>query len=126
MDKKLFCFLGLFLLVMIFAGNLFSQNTISLVGTEWIFIDDDENEDTREYPYIIKFLDYGVLSVLLENDSTPDDDTWIQYDEIVIFYYNNMYVRHTGIIKNYNFIEGVAINIEGLSWRFRLLRNGAW
>jgi len=111
---------------MISAKNLFSQDTFSLIGTEWIFIDDDEDDETREYPYIIKFSDYGVLIVLLDKDITPDDDTWTQNNDTVIFYYNDMYVQHKGVIINDKFIEGVATNINGLSWRFRLIRKDGW
>jgi len=126
MDKKSFCFLGMSLLVMIFVGNLYSQNAISLIGTEWIFVDDDEDYNSREYPYIIKFSNHGVLNVFLDKDITPDDDTWTQDDNTVIFYYNDEYVKHTGKIINNNFIEGIAVNIQGLSWKFRLIRKGGW
>jgi hypothetical protein len=126
MDKKLFCFLCMSLVVMISAENLFSQDTVSLTGTEWIFIDDDEDYGTREYPYIIRFSNYGVLNVFLEGDTTPDDDSWIQNGNAVIFYYNDEYVKHTGKIINNNFIEGIAINVGGLSWKFRLIRKGDW
>lgn len=126
MNKKLFCLFGMLLLTMLLAGNLFAQDTISLIGTEWIFIDDDEDYGTREYPYVIKFSDNGVLDVFLYKDTTPDDDIWAQDDNIVVFYYNDKYVQHTGKIIDNRFIEGIAININGLSWRFRLIRKGAW
>jgi hypothetical protein len=126
MNKKLFCLFGMLLLAMFLSGNLFAQDTVSLVGTEWIFIDDDEDYKTREYPYIIKFSDHGVLDIFLDKDITPDDDIWAQDDNIVVFYYNDKYVQHTGKIIDNRFIEGIAININGLSWRFRLIRKGAW
>jgi len=126
MDKKLFCILCMLLVVMILAGNLYSQDTVSLIGTEWIFIDDDEDYNSREYPYIIRFSNDGKLNVLLYKDTTPDDDTWTQNGNTVIFYYNDRYVEHTGKIINNNFIEGIAINIDELSWKFRLIRKGGW
>jgi len=126
MDKKLFCILGMLLLVMISGVNLYSQDTVSLIGTEWIFIDDDEDYNSREYPYIIRFSNNGVLNVLLYKDTTPDDDTWTQNGNTVIFYYNDRFVEHTGKIINNNFIEGIAINIDELSWKFRLIRKGDW
>jgi hypothetical protein len=119
------------LFYIIFAQNLFPQNNNeniykSLVGTEWIFIDDDENYEAREFPYIIRFSDYGILNVFLEKDTTPDNDTWTQNNNTVIFCYNDEYVKHEGEVINDNFIEGVAVNSEGVSWRFRLIQKGNW
>jgi hypothetical protein len=117
------CLIILAFLAVVFSSGLLTaqSHAASLAGSEWIFIDDELSRE-RGVPYLIKFAANGVLNVMNDRDTTPNNDRWEQYGDTIVFWYNDKYAKHVGTMVNSNFIVGSVTNVKDLSWNFRLVR----
>jgi hypothetical protein len=91
-----------------------SQETRSLTGTKWVYVDED-------WSYEVEFANNGILKTTHPNDKTPDDDFWEQKGDIVFLYFNNRFSTYEGQFITNDLIKGIGKSSFG-SWEFELKR----
>jgi len=93
---------------------------VDLTGTRWrISYVDPVTEQYREFDLI--FNPGGVLRNTHPNDTTPDNDTWEQFNTTVVIRFNNNYATYTAEIDGDNML-GTAININDVRWPWEAYR----
>jgi hypothetical protein len=107
--------------------NIFSEENkapiILLNGTTWLYIDEDEDEINKIPPFKIQFLQNGAM---LEHSPYDNEvfgnSIWVQKEDIIIMYVNDMYLIEVGLILSETLIKGIGKNADGYFSRFRMER----
>ena len=112
--------LAILSLAMLAACSSVKDLTLSetnLSSTTWRYRGGSENSN-----YDISFLPGGVLKSTHPNDTSPDNDFWIQNGTEIEFSFNDGYVTYTGSFKSANKITGKATNKVNKTWKWKLTR----
>ncbi len=96
------------------APNTISAREMDLTGTQWrIVYDDPDGHKDHE----LLFYPGGRLGFKHPNDTTPDNDFWIQDGTKIILTINSKFVTYTGTLLE-NRIEGSALNVRNNRWNW--------
>ncbi|HLB64108.1 MAG TPA: hypothetical protein VJJ46_04655 [Anaerolineales bacterium] len=93
--------------------------SIDLTGTRWFIYYYESGGDYYEYELV--FHSGGRLENSHPNESTPDNDAWVQTGDTVILLFNDSYATYEGRI-NGETISGTAVNIRGAVWSWDAYR----
>lgn len=94
---------------------LVENQTPSLSNTKWHYMDGD-------WEYNIEFLSNGLMRTQHPNDGTPNNDSWEQKGETVLFYFNDRYSRYRGKFVGKDIISGTATSQTGAKWEWKIQR----
>jgi hypothetical protein len=87
--------------------------TGDLTGTYWLIAYTEPGGTSYEYELI--FHPGGRLENSHPNETTPDNDTWLQTGDTVVLLFNDAYATYQGQIAG-DTMSGTAVNITGAAW----------
>jgi hypothetical protein len=96
-----------------------APTTGDLTGTHWFIYYYEPGGDYYEYNLI--FHPNGRLENSHPNETTPDNDAWMQSGDTVILLFNDSYATYQGQITGET-MSGTAINITGAAWTWDAYR----
>ncbi|MBK7763463.1 MAG: hypothetical protein IPI46_08815 [Bacteroidetes bacterium] len=91
-----------------------NPNTSALIHTKWKYVDTD-------WQYEIEFKKNGQLLTTHPNDHSIGNDTWVQSDKQINFYYNDKFAIYKGKLVTEDTIKGSGMNKKG-SWEFTMYK----
>lgn len=90
-----------------------------LTGSRWFIYYAEPSGDYYEYELV--FHPGGRLENSHPNETTPDNDTWMQSGDTVVLFFNDSYATYEGQISG-DAISGMAVNVTGGLWAWNAYR----
>ncbi len=84
-----------------------------LTGTRWRITYTEPGGTSYEYELV--FHPGGGLENTHPNETTPDNDSWLQTGDTVVLLFNDSYATYQGQIAG-DSMSGTAVNITGAAW----------